>query len=224
MIIRRTIYTPGDVRIREMGDGSESRTISGYAIVFNQPSEPFWDDDTEQVREVIAPEAVTESLLNRSDILMTLFHDNTEILGRANNGEGTLNYSVDAHGVSFEVEVPHTVDGERALELVKRGDIQGCSFAFTADYLDPKCVERTSETRDGKVFTTYTVRQITGVYDFTITPRPAYSQTNVEARDLINLIKREREEEKEDAIRKREHDEKVKAQVAEMRAQMKKHY
>lgn len=221
--MKRTIYTPGSIQVRANEDGSSSRTISGYAIVFNQASEPFYDDDQEQIREVIAPEAVTQQLLDRSDILMTLFHDNTEILGRSKNGEGTLKYSVDAHGVAFEFDAPNTIDGERALELVRRGDIQGCSFAFTADYYNPSVVEKKSETRDGKVYTTYTVRQMDGIYDFTLTPRPAYEQTSVEARDFVNAIREKKEAEKKDAIKQREYQERVNAQISEMRSQKKKY-
>ena len=215
--MKRTIYTPGNVQVREASDGTPSRTITGYAIVFNQQSEPFWDDDTEQIREVIAPESVTLDLLNRSDILMTLFHDNTEILARSKNGEGTLKYNIDEHGVQFGFDAPNTIDGERALELVKRGDIQGCSFTFTTDYQDRSQVSMDSVTRAGKVFTTYTVRHTDGIYDFTLTPRPAYGQTSVEARDLVKSIREKRQQEDE---KKREHDKLVEAQVAEMRSQI----
>ncbi|MCH3980506.1 MAG: HK97 family phage prohead protease [Prevotella sp.] len=215
--MKRTIYTPGSVQVRETADGTPSRTITGYAIVFNQQSEPFYDDDIEQIREVIAPESVTLDLLNRSDILMTLFHDNKEILGRSKNGEGTLKYGIDDNGVKFEFEAPNTIDGERALELVKRGDIQGCSFAFTADYLDRNVVSKESVKRDNKLYTTYTVRHMDGIFDFTLTPRPAYGQTTVEARDIVKSIREKRQQEEE---KKREHDKLVEKQVAEMRSQI----
>ena len=75
------------------------------------------------------------------------------------------------------------------MELVKRGDIAGCSFAFSTDYSDRQSVERTTATEGGKEITTYTVRKITGLYDFTLTPHPAYPATSVEAREAAQLGK-----------------------------------
>ena len=61
-IITRTLHTSAALHVREAEDGQQSRTITGYAILFNKPSAPLWNDDEEEVREVIAPEAVTRAL------------------------------------------------------------------------------------------------------------------------------------------------------------------
>ncbi len=160
--------------------------ISGYAIVFGVPSLPLWRDSSEEAREIIEPEAVDGGLLDASDIKMTLFHDDRALLARSENGEGTLSYRIDGHGVSFEFEAPHTADGDKAVELVKRGDIAGCSFAFTTDYGDASCVETATEDGpDGVRLKTFHVRKITGIYDFTLTPSPAYPATSCETRDQM---------------------------------------
>ena len=49
-IITRTLHTAGDLHVREAEGGGESRTITGYDILFNTPSAPLWDDDDEEVR------------------------------------------------------------------------------------------------------------------------------------------------------------------------------
>ena len=182
-----THHTPATVHIRQAAEGQEepSRTIEGYAILFDTPSAPLWSDDEEEAREQIAPEAITREFLDGCDIKMTINHDFATLLARSKNGQGTLTYDVDTRGVHFTFEAPRTDDGDRALELVRRGDIDGCSFMFTCPYRDPQCVERTvTKEADGKTHILYTVRAITAIYDFTLTPMPAYPDTTVSARTL----------------------------------------
>ncbi|MCM1517527.1 MAG: HK97 family phage prohead protease [Pseudoflavonifractor sp.] len=188
---RRILRTEcAELHVREVdGDDTPSRTITGYAILFGVPSATLWSDEESEAREVIAPEAVTRELLDSCDIKFTMFHDRQLILARSNGGNGTLSYAVDDKGVRFEFEAPNTSDGDKALELVRRGDISGCSFAFTTRYWDSDFVERTCETVDGKTIVTYTVRTITGVYDFTLAADPAYPDTSVEAREFITLLR-----------------------------------
>lgn len=200
--------------MREAGEGeAQSRTITGYAILFNTLSAPLWADDEEEAREVIAPEAITKELLDGCDIKMTMFHDRQLILARSNNGAGTLTYTVDERGVAFSFDAPNTADGDKALELVRRGDISGCSFAFRTHYYDRAYVERSVERKDGKTLITYTVRSILGVYDFTLAADPAYPDTNceTEARELVSHL---REQDKPEGKRPSE---KMREQVQEMR-------
>lgn len=181
--VERQLHT-ADARllVRQAPEGGEpSRTITGYALLFSTPSAPLYEDDDEECREVIAPEAVSRALLDGCDIKMTLFHDRQLILARSRQGQGTLSYSVDEKGVAFSFEAPRTADGDKALELVRRGDISGCSFAFRTHYFDPGFVSRTVERRDGKARVTYTVRRILDIRDFTLTPDPAYPDTSCQA-------------------------------------------
>lgn len=207
MTIRRVINNDARLQVREEGV-DKTPHLTGYAIVFDSQSAPLYSDANETIREVIAPEAVTRELLDRSDIVMTMFHDDSLILARSANGKGTLSYSIDEHGVKFDFEPPETEDGKKAVELVKRGDIAGCSFAFSTDYCDRESVERSTTMEDGKRITTYTVRKITGLYDFTLTPHPAYPSTSVEAREAEalakSLIEKERQQAKEPSKQTRE--------------------
>lgn len=213
-IITRTLHTANELRIREAAEGQQSRTITGYAILFNTPSAPLWEYDDEVVREEIAPEAVTPELLAASDIKMTMFHDRQLILARSNKGSGTLSYGIDERGVYFEFEAPHTADGDKALELVKRGDIAGCSFAFTTYYFDDDHVERAVEHKPGKTIITNRVKVITGIYDFTLAADPAYPDTSCELRELLTPPSEDPAPEESTPA---EEENKIREQVAEMR-------
>lgn len=209
--VTRMVHTPAELHVREAGEGeAPSRIITGYAILFNTLSAPLWSDDEEEAREVIAPEAVTRALLDGCDIKMTMFHDRQLILARSKNGEGTLKYNVDERGVAFSFEAPNTTDGDKALELVRRGDISGCSFAFRTHYYDRAYVERSVERKNGKTMLTYTVRSIIGIYDFTLASDPAYPDTSCEAeqRELVSHLRdtTEEDEKKKDKIREQVQD------------------
>lgn len=215
--VRRTLSTPcADLRVREAGaDEAPSRTITGYAILFNVQSAPLWQDEDSEAREVIAPEAITKELLDGCDIKFTMYHDRQLILGRSNKGSGTLSYFVDEKGVGFELELPKSPNGDEALEMVRRGDITGCSFAFSTRYWDDACVERTANVVNGITMITYRVKAVTGVYDFTLAADPAYPDTSVEAREFTNGL---REAAKPEEPGNPEPDnEKIREQLREMR-------
>ncbi|MDE6479262.1 MAG: HK97 family phage prohead protease [Muribaculaceae bacterium] len=168
-----------EIHLREAPEGGESRTIAGRAIVFDTPSTVLVQGRDWEVREKIAREAVTKELLDASDIKMTMFHDRQLILARSNQGKGTLRYEVKPDGVYFEFEAPCTTDGDKAIELVRRRDIAGCSFSFITDYSDREKVEYDAVTVDGKQIETYTVREIETIRDFTLAADPAYKETDV---------------------------------------------
>lgn len=188
--IKRTLRVESaGLHVREAEGGEPSRTITGYAILFNTPSEPLWSDEDSEAREVIAPESITKELLDGCDIKFTMYHDRQLILGRSNKGAGTLSYFVDERGVGFNLELPDSPNGDEALSAVRRGDISGCSFAFTTRYWDSDFVERTANIVNGKSLVTYTVKAVTGVYDFTLAADPAYPETSVEARELVKGLR-----------------------------------
>ena len=213
-VITRLLHRVSDLRVREDKEGKKCRTITGYAILFNTPSAPMYEYDDEEVREVIAPGAVTKELLDGCDIKMTMFHDRQLILARSKNGSGTLKYTVDDKGVAFEFDAPNTVDGDKALELVSRGDIAGCSFMFSTHYYDRAYVARDVKRENGKTIVTYTVNTITGIYDFTLAADPAYPDTSCEA-EARELVEELRKMEAQPATEERE--KKVREQVQEMR-------
>lgn len=184
---KRTIAIVSGLRIREATDGAESRTIEGYALKFGVRSRllcDWWNN----YYEVLEPGCVTREMLDKQDIKLTMFHDRQLVLARSNKGTGTLSYEVDKVGVKFWAEMPHTVDGDKALELVSRGDIAGCSFIYSTDEGDREnavSYERLDEKGDdGEDILLRHVKRIDNVYDFTITTDPAYEQTDVSKREV----------------------------------------
>ena len=184
---KRTIAIVSGLRIREATDGAESRTIEGYALKFGVRSRllcDWWNN----YYEVLEPGCVTREMLDKQDIKLTMFHDRQLVLARSNKGNGTLRYEVDKVGVKFWAEMPHTVDGDKALELVSRGDIAGCSFIYSTDEGDSEnavSYERLDENGDdGEDILLRHVKRIDNVYDFTITTDPAYEQTDVSKREV----------------------------------------
>lgn len=177
------------LHVREAQDGSEeSREIEGYAAVFNQRSVNLvpWNSYRE-VFEVLESGCMDAKLLRESDVVLTAFHDNTKILGRSTNGKGTLTLSLDEKGLKVRCTLPRTNTADDMLELIKRGDVSGMSFAYTTDEDDSQnCVsyEREAEkSADGKEVWVRHVKRITGLYDVTIAGHPAYPQTSVETRE-----------------------------------------
>lgn len=165
-------------RLREAADGQESRTIEGYAIVFGVESQLLCDW-YETYREIIEPGAITEAELKTMDIKMTLFHNREKLIARSNKGVGTMKLSVDATGVKYEFEAPHTPDGDTALELVKRGDLAGSSFTFWSN----EKASVTYELKDDGTLLRH-VNHIDMCYEMTIASDPAYQQTTVTAREV----------------------------------------
>ena len=186
-IKKRTLGCLTNLKLREANDGKESRTIEGYALNFGVRSRmlcDWWDN----YYEILEPGCITREMLDEQDIKLTMFHDRQLILARSNKGQGTLNYEVDETGVKFWAEMPHTVDGDKALELVARGDIAGCSFCYSTDEGDSEkavSYEKLEEVgENGKAVLLRHVKRVDNVYDFTLAADPAYEQTSVSKREV----------------------------------------
>ena len=186
-MIKRNVAIVEALHVREAGEGQESRTIEGYVLKFGVRSRllcDWWND----YYEVLEPGCLTMEVLNGQDIKLTMFHDRQLILARSNHGAGTLHYEVDEVGVKFWAEMPHTADGDKALELVQRGDIAGCSFCYSTDEEDSMnavSYERINEkTEKGDDILVRHVKRIDNVYDFTLAADPAYEQTEVSRREV----------------------------------------
>ena len=189
-----------NLQVREPQEGEqESRTIIGMPIVYGVRSVNLtpWSEDRE-VYEVLEAGFITPELLQRSDVVLNLNHSTkvTDILGRYRNSErDTLMLDLVAAGMACRCDMPHTNNANDTLELMKRGDIDGMSFAFDDNPHDKESVtyERTNErSADGKkeVWLRH-VRKATGFFDVAIVTHPAYRQTSVATREVGEEIMRE---------------------------------
>lgn len=180
--IKQIVMNPKNREIRslegEIKMVGDDRIVEGYAVVFNSRSNELWDFGDGSFVEVIERDAITPELVASSDVKALLYHNRERVLGRSNKGEGSLTLELDDHGLKYRFMAPHTADGDTAVELVKRGDISGSSFAFTV----ATGGSRMEEQADGTVLRTIT--KISGLYDITLTPDPAYSDTSVAVREM----------------------------------------
>jgi HK97 family phage prohead protease len=191
-----------NLQVREPQEGEqESRTIVGMPVLYNVRSVNLtpWSEDRE-VYEVLEAGFITPELLQRSDVVLNLNHSTkvTDILGRYRNSErDTLSLDLLAQGMACRCDMPHTNNANDTLELMRRGDITGMSFAFSDNPHDKASVtyEQTNErSADGKEIWLRHVRKATGLYDVAIVTHPAYEQTSVVTREFADEIMREIDE------------------------------
>lgn len=183
------------LKLREGEDGQPSRIVEGRAIVFGVRSRNLtpWSS-SRVVYEVLEPGCITNEMLTRQDVVYNLNHSNkvTDILGRYRNSDAdTLKLTLRGDGVDNRCELPNTSAANDTLELLKRGDITGQSFAFEDDWEDTEngvSYERTNDTENGKEVWIRHVKRITALYDVSIVTHPAYEQTSVATREQSDHI------------------------------------
>ena len=150
---------------------SETRTVTGMAVVFNSDSENLG------FIERIHSQAITEDTINRSDVLAKFNHDDNKVLARSKFGKGSLKLSIDERGVAYEFESPKTALGDELLEYLERGDISASSFAFTISKEEGS--EKWSK-RNGTIYSD--IFSIDRLYDVSPVFNPAYSATTCSKR------------------------------------------
>jgi HK97 family phage prohead protease len=143
--------------VRELDGGG--MTFTGYAAVFNAPSEPL------PFIERIAPGAFKRSLDSRNDIKLLWNHDTGVVLG--SRRAGTLRLEEDNYGLRVSADLPDTQAGRDAAYLIKRGDVDAMSFGFSV----PKG-------GDEWVSDNERVLRSVRLIETSVVPFPAYSQTS----------------------------------------------
>lgn len=183
---REVRYIPAK-ELRAVTNPDGSRTLSGYAALFNSLSVDFggW-------QEIIAPGAFTRSLKGNPDVVCLRDHDNAILLGRTRSG--TLTVAEDNVGLRFDCKLPATTQATDLIALIERGDIDGCSFSFSANIDDWKT------TPDGK-----TIRTLIDVdlFDVSAVSEPAYPDTSLSIRsapkEIRSLLESRKKAKRDDA-------------------------
>lgn len=158
-----------EIRVEQEEDGVAY--IEGYPIVFNQ--ETVVGD---RFREMIVPEAVTETLLKDIPLLEGHKFDGTPLArSRNNNANSTMQLNIDDHGVHMRaaLDIRNNPKAKEVYSAIKRGDVSGMSFAFVAN----------KESWDD-LNTDLPLRTITGferVYEVSVVTFPAYEGTSIQA-------------------------------------------
>lgn len=187
-----------EIRSIETSFDSKDNVIEGYAIRFNTVSEILYDKEKRRFfREIIDKEAITQELIDNSDIKFLFNHDKERLLARRNRGQGSLNVELREDGVYFSFEIPNTSIGNDLREMIKRSEITTCSFAFT----DGDSIEWDFSNRD---VPTRTVKSIRGLFDLSAVFDAAYSQTEISCRSLDEMIEAQTEQTQTDESWKQE--------------------
>ena len=162
MTERRSL--PLTVQVETRGDGPDAKlVIRGYGATYKTRSV-----DLGGFTEEILPGAFDQVLADeRLDVVGLFNHDQNMVLGRTRSG--TMRLATDDAGLSYEINPPATrMD---VVDLIRRGDVYGSSFAFTTD---PDNEDWTTD-KDGK-HVRY-IRAVTGLFDTGPVLTPAYDAT-----------------------------------------------
>ncbi len=100
-------------------DTQGNRTVSGYAVMWNQP---FTDLG---FIEKVAPYAFRDSIA-ANDTRLLREHKPESLLARTSSK--TLTLSEDANGLQFSATLPNSPIGQDTAELITRSDLKGMSF------------------------------------------------------------------------------------------------
>ena len=159
-------------------ENGQNMDISGVAAAFNQPS--IKGDFTEYV---------DQNALNNVDlsqVLLLYAHDFSNILARAD--AGTLQTSIQPDGLHFNAQLPDTQLGHDTYTNILNGNIKGMSFGFKiAPGGDSWSVNSQGNT-------IHTINKIDQVFELSLTPIPAYTETSVQVqRDLAQFLSSKKE-------------------------------
>ncbi len=160
----------------EGGKGGENRTVTGYAAVFNSPSEDMG------FIEYIEPGAFREAI-PKSDVRALFNHDPNYILART--ASGTLKIEEDERGLRYQFSIPETTFGNDFAVMLQRGDVSQSSFSFTVK--DQTWEE--NRQADGTMQYTRRIKKVERLYDVSPVTYPAYPDTEVALRSIGEMQK-----------------------------------
>jgi HK97 family phage prohead protease len=162
--------------------------VEGYAAVFNQRT-LIWESEWSGWKYM---EVIDRNAFDGADMSDTVFKYNhgdiAMVLARASNN--TLIMNTDDKGLRISADIIDTNNGTDVYKLIKRGDLNKMSFAFTVKN------ERSESDRENKIYTR-TITAFDKIYDVAVVDFPAYDGTSIQARSkeyFVNLEKDLQEE------------------------------
>jgi HK97 family phage prohead protease len=159
--------------IRQGEVDADKMTFTGYAAVFNSPSEPL------PFTEFIMPGAFKRSLKSRNEVKLFMNHNMDIVLGSTR--AKTLRLTEDSKGLLAEAVLPDTTAGRDLSVLMQRGDVNSMSFGFSV----PAKGDRW--TNDGMTRELHQIR----LHEVSIvTGFPAYEATTASVRSIDALATR----------------------------------
>jgi Escherichia/Staphylococcus phage prohead protease len=164
-------FVRSGVELRASDEGDDEMSISGLAAVFDSESE-----DMGGWRESVMSGAFSRALREGQDIRCLRNHDPNFVLGRMKTG--TLQAWESRSGLAFRCVLdPKNPEHRATHSMVKRGDMDACSFAFIAK--KQEWAERRD--KDGNQYALRLLQDV-DVQDVSVVAYPAYRATSVQAR------------------------------------------
>lgn len=159
-----------EIRALEPATDSEDMLVEGRAIVYDSPT-VMYEWDGVKYYEVIARGALDGADLK--DVPFKYNHsDAVMVMARTRNK--TLELAPDDQGLLIRARLANTTAGRDLYELIRRGDIDKMSFAFS--------VLEDSYNKDTR---TRTIMKIKRIWDVSAVDTPAYADTSISARSYF---------------------------------------
>ena len=169
----RRMAVPLEIR----AGGEEEMIVEGYATTFNQPYE-LWSYDGYTVMEQVDMRAFEGC--DMSDVIMQYDHHGRVF---ARNRNGTLELTVDGHGLKTIGKLNGTDLGRQVYQEVRGGYSDRMSFSFTVAQ-DSRVVTEDHDT--GHITVLRTIQKIKKLYDVSIVSIPANDATEIFARGMAD--------------------------------------
>lgn len=165
-------------------DDENKQLVEGYAAVFNQRA-LIWESEWSGWKYM---EVIDRNAFDGADMSDTVFKYNHSdiamVLARASNN--TLTMNTDDKGLRISADIIDTNNGTDVYKLIKRGDLNKMSFAFTVKS------ERTEVDKENKIYTR-TITAFDKIYDVAVVDFPAYDGTSIQARSKEYFVDLEKD-------------------------------
>ena len=181
---KRDLKTTFNITRQE--EDNDEMLIEGYFALYENETELF-----EGVHEIISRGAFDNTLNN--DIRALWNHNTQYVLGR--NKSGSLELKTDEKGLFGSIRLPNTQYAEDLYELVKRGDVDQCSFGFNI------VGEDLEELASGGY--RWRINEA-DLHEVSVVTFPAYENTSVQARaKQVEQIEKRKFDQKKNDLQKR---------------------
>lgn len=167
--------------VRAEGNEEEGSIITGRPIVYNSVTDLGFFD------EIIERGALDNADL--TDVRFLVNHDLSKIplaRSRRNNGNSTMQLSVDSEGMTIRVvlDTENNAEARALYSAVQREDVTGMSFMFGIDSERWDDLESDHPTRH--------IEAISSVVEVSAVTFPAYDSTSINARSESEALERAR--------------------------------
>lgn len=150
---------------------NEEYIVEGYATTFNEPYVLYSYDGVDYY------EQVDRNAFNEADMRDVIMQYDHAGMVFARQKNGTLQLSVDDHGLRVRADLSKTEQSRQMWEAINTGLISEMSFSFT--------IEEDSYDRDRRL---RTLRKIKRVYDVSAVSIPANPSTEISARAFVDGV------------------------------------